>query len=124
MVGGTENAANALQLDAHVVDETLPQRLLTDGAVTGNGAATLVANEDNLSVFFQVQGHGAVFTTYDVNAVRLLTAVVGIIGKHQSAYGELGALEMLHPEKGIARQFKQPQTQLGVPLIGKIAPRG
>ena len=111
MVCLVEDTTYALHLLAHMLAEGTPDRLMTNGAIAGERATTLVTQEFYLSVFLQGQGHRAVLSADDVYAVGLLTTVVGIVGEDEAAHRQFRALEVLHPEEGIAGQLKEAQAE-------------
>ena len=105
-----EDACDAPPLYLDALPQAFPERFAAQRAVACYCAATAVAHEAYLAVFLQCQGHGAVLAADDVHAVRLLAPVVGIVGKDEAAHGQLGPLEVLKPEEGIAHHLENPEA--------------
>ena len=123
MVSLVENTGDALHLNLDMIPKTLPHRLIADSSITSDSTTATVTDKDNLAILLQVKSHRTILPTNDVYAVRVLAAIISIIGKDQSANREFWALEMLNPKETIASHLEKFQGQLTVIFVREVTPR-
>ena len=89
--------------------EALPHRLVTNRAIARDGTTTAVADELNLSVLLQREGHRTVFATNDIHTILFFPTIVGIIGKDQTTDAQLWAFKVLNPQEEVATHLEKFQ---------------